>query len=251
MVLCWILLPLAGKADDFVARTFTDIQQRTLPYRLLIPTNYDKGTKYPVILFFHGAGERGIDNSAQLVHGVGNFATPEARAKYAAFVIAPQCPLDKQWVDMPWGAQSGARPDKPSDPMQLALEILDSVTDEFNIDKDRTYVAGLSMGGYATWDCVTRSPNRFAAAIAVCGGGDESTVTGSVAKVPVWAFGSSDDGTVPPIRTLHMVEAMMKQGGQPRYYLYTGLGHLSWDKAFSEPELLPWLFSQRRPSTPR
>ncbi len=244
-----ILLPIAGWADDFEARVYTDSDGKTLPYRLLVPANYDKTTKYPLILFFHGAGERGADNINQLKHGVKSLTSPDAQAKYPAIVVAPQCPLGKQWVDMPWGALSGVRPDQPSESMSLALKILDAVTAEFSIDPDRIYVAGLSMGGYATWDCVTRFPDRFAAAVAVCGGGDENTVTADVAKVPVWAFGSSDDRTVPPIRSLHMVEAMMEKGGKPRYYLYTGLGHNSWDKAFSEPELLPWLFSQHRTAT--
>jgi len=244
--LALLLIPLAADAADFTARIFTDRDGKTLPYRLLIPANYDSATKYPVILFFHGAGERGIDNNAQLKHAISAITTPEDCVKYPAFIIAPQCPVKKQWVDMPWGALAGARPDQPSESMQLALKILDSVTAEFSTDKDRVYVMGLSMGGYATWDCITRFPDRFAAAVAVCGGGDENTVTAAVAAEPVWAFGSSDDKVVPPIRTLHMVEAMMKMGGHPRYYLYTGLGHDSWDKAFSEPELLPWLFGQHR-----
>ena len=242
----WILLPISMWADDFEARVYTDSDGKSLPYRLHIPVGYDSAKTYPLVLFFHGAGERGTDNLNQLKHGVKSLTSPDAQAKYPAFVIAPQCPVGKQWVDMPWGALSGVRPDQPSESMQLALKILDAVTAEFSIDKDRIYVAGLSMGGYAAWDCVTRFPDRFAAAVAVCGGGDENTVTPDVAKVPVWAFGSSDDHTVPPIRSLHMVEAMMEKGGKPRYYLYTGLGHFSWDKAFSEPELLPWLFSQHR-----
>jgi len=254
LVLSWVLLPITLWANEFEARVFTDTAGKTMPYRLLIPDNYDRTTQYPLILFFHGAGERGVDNKNQLKHGVASLTTPDAQAKYPAFVIAPQCPTEKQWVDMPWGAQSGVRPDQPSESMQLALEILDSFTSEFNIDHDRVYVAGLSMGGYATWDCMTRFPGRFAAGVAVCGGGDENTVTAEVANVPMWVFGSSDDRTVPPTRSLHMVEAMMKMGGKPRYYLYTGLGHSSWNKAFGEPELLPWLFSQHRaartPSAP-
>jgi predicted peptidase len=231
-------------ADDFTARIYTAPDGKTLPYRLLIPANYDAHTKYPVVLFFHGAGERGVDNALQLRYGAPNFATPEARAKYPCFIVAPQCPQNQQWVDMPWGALSGVRPPQPSGAMQLALKILDSVTAEFSTDKTRIYVAGLSMGGYATWDCVTRFPDRFAAGVPVCGGGDENTVTAAVAKVPVWTFHSSDDTVVPSIRSVHMIEAMMKAGGHPKFYLYTGLGHGSWGKAFSEPELLPWLFAQ-------
>jgi predicted peptidase len=239
-----VLFPMTLNADDFVARLYTSPDGKTLPYRLLIPANYDAHTKYPVILFFHGSGERGTDNKAQLGPGIPDFTKPEDRAKYPAFIIAPQCPPNQGWVDMPWSEQTGNRPAQPSEPMQLALKILDSVNAEFSTDKNRIYAMGLSMGGYATWDCVTRFPDRFAAGVPVCGGGDENSVTATVAQVPVWAFLSSDDPAVPPIRSIHMIEAMIKMGGHPRLYVYSGLGHGSWDKAFSEPELLPWLFAQ-------
>jgi predicted peptidase len=244
LVSCLVLLPLAMKADDFAARVFTDTDGRTMPYRLLVPAGYDSKTKYPVILFFHGAGERGVDNAAQIRVGLPTFTTPDDRAKFPAIIIAPQCPQNKQWVDMPWGDPTGVRPPQPSESMALALKILDAVEAEFSTDKARVYVMGLSMGGYATWDCVTRFPDRFAAGVPICGGGDENTVTAAVAKVPVWAFTSSDDSVVPPLRSVHMVEAMMKMGGAPRFYLFSGFGHGSWDKGFGEPELLPWLFSQ-------
>jgi predicted peptidase len=233
------------RADDFLTKTYTGPDGRTMPYRLLVPENYDAKKKYPVVLFFHGAGERGDNNVAQLYHGVMVFDTPENRGKFPCFVIAPQCPNRAQWVDMIWGAQSGIRPALPSASMQLALKCLDQVTAEYGTDPTRIYVAGLSMGGYAVWDCITRFPERFAAGVAVCGGGDEATVTNAVAQVPVWAFHSADDPIVPVVRTRHMIDAMKKAGGHPHYTEYQGLGHGSWDKAYSEPNLLPWLFSQR------
>ena len=245
---CW-LIPIWAVGDDsagFKARIFTDSDGKTMPYRFLMPPHYDRAVKYPVILFFHGSGERGADNTAQLRNGVTLITTPVNRAKYPAIVIVPQCPAGQAWVDTAWSAPASVRTDQPSESMQLALKILDSVTTECNADRDRIYVMGLSLGGYATWDCITRYPEKFAAGVAVCGGGDENTVTAKVAQVPVWAFGSSDDPNVPPIRGLHMVEAMMKLGGHPRYYLYTDLGHVSWDKAFGEPDLLPWVFQQHR-----
>jgi predicted peptidase len=238
-----VLMPATTRADDYIARTFSD-GGKTLPYRLFVPKGYDASKKYPVILFFHGAGERGTDNNAQLAHVAPVFVTPEFQAAHPCFVIAPQCPPDQQWVDMPWGALSGVRPAQPSQAMQLALKILDAVESEFSIDHDRVYAAGLSMGGYAVWDCITRFPERFAAGAACCGGGDENTVTAEVARVPVWAFHSADDTVVPVVRSQHMIAAMKKMGGQPKYSEYQGLGHGSWDKAFSEPDLYPWLFSQ-------
>jgi predicted peptidase len=239
------LMPTSIHADDYAARTFTDASGKSLPYRLLTPPGYDATKKYPVILFFHGAGERGTDNIAQISHVAPVFATPEFQAAHPCFVIAPQCPPDQQWVDMPWGALSGVRPAQPSQAMQLALKILDQIEGEFSIDRDRVYVAGLSMGGYATWDCVTRFPGRFAAGVPCCGGGDENTVTAEVARVPVWDFHSADDNVVPVVRSQNMIAAMKKMGGQPHYTEFQGLGHGSWDKAFSYPGLYEWLFAQQ------
>src|ERR1043166_8441014 len=98
------------KAAEFEARVFTNATGRTMPYRLLRPAQDGATGKYPLVLFFHGAGERGIDNQKQLVHGTGLFLRPENREKYPCFVVAPQCPDKQQWVDMPWGADSGDRP---------------------------------------------------------------------------------------------------------------------------------------------
>lgn len=244
VLLLLLALALSLRADEFDVRTYTDAAGAAHPYRLLVPAGYDPAQKYPLAVFFHGAGQRGDDNTAQL-HNAGSFLLPANRAKFPCFVIALQCPHGKQWVDMKWSDLSGTRPAQPGERMQLALDILASVQKEFSVDPDRLYLMGLSMGGYAVWDCVTRFPDRFAAGIAVCGGGDESTVTPAVAKVPVWAFHSADDPTVPVVRSRHMVDAMTQAGGHPRYTEYQGLGHGSWGKAFAEPDLFPWLFAQR------
>lgn len=247
MVLAGIGLVASGAraAEEFEARVYTDPAGKTLPYRLLIPKGYAAGKQYPLVMFFHGAGERGDDNKAQLVHGASVFTKAENREKFPCFVLAPQCPKKQQWVDMPWGEDSGVRPEKPSEAMRLALGAMDAVIKEFGVDTQRVYVTGLSMGGYATWDCITRFPERFAAAAPVCGGGDEKTVTAAVAKVPVWAFHSDDDNVVKVRRTRGMIQAMKDAGGEPKYFEYFGLGHFSWGKAYDEPELLAWMFSQR------
>ena len=235
----------SAAAGDYAARIYTNAAGRILPYRLLIPKDYQKTHKYPLVILFHGAGERGSDNQAQLVHGARVFADADTQARFPCFVLVPQCPPEEQWVDMPWGADSGVRPARPSQPMNAALELIRSLRREFNLDTHRFYVTGLSMGGYATWDCITRFPKRFAAAVPICGGGDETTVTRTVARVPVWAFHSSDDGVVKVQRTRNMIQAMRAAGGNPKYSEYSGLGHNAWDKAFAEPELLPWMFAQR------
>jgi predicted peptidase len=235
-----------GLADDFQARIYTNSTGDTLPYRLLVPKNYDASKQYPLVLFLHGAGSRGTDNQAQLKNGAWRFDTPEDREQFPCFVIVPQCPKNEQWVDMPWNADSGKRPEKPSHSMRLALEIFDNTLKEFPVDTNRLYVAGISMGGFGAWDCITRFPGRFAACFATCGGGDESTITPEVAKTPVWTFHSTDDRTVKVKRTRNMVAAMEQAGGHPHYFEYNDKGHDVWTTAYSEPEALSWMFAQRR-----
>lgn len=236
----------ASPAETMAKRTYKDAAGKAIGYRLLAPKDYDAGRKYPLVMFFHGAGERGDDNTAQLVHGVSLFTQAENREKFPCFVLAPQCPKDQQWVEMAWGSDAGTRPERPSEPMRLALDAMEAVCKEFSVDTDRLYVTGLSMGGYGTWDCITRYPDRFAAGVPICGGGDEKTVTKAVAKVPVWAFHSDDDNVVKVRRTRGMVQAMRDAGGKPKYFEYSGLGHFSWGKAYGEPELLAWMFAQKR-----
>jgi predicted peptidase len=239
------LLPRDLQAEEFLTRVYTNASGQTMPYRLLTPRSTEPKQAYPLVVFFHGAGERGSDNRSQLVHGTKRFLQDDSREQHPCLVVAPQCPEKQQWVDMPWGTDSGVRPAEPSTAMSLALGIVDALLTAFPIDTNRIYVTGLSMGGYATWDCVTRFPRRFAAGIPVCGGGDETTVNSTVARVPIWAFHSADDTVVKVARTRRMVEAFRAAGGNPKYFEYSGLGHNSWDKAYAEPELLDWLFAQR------
>jgi predicted peptidase len=147
---------------------------------------------------------------------------------------------------MDWSGEKGAQPAAPSPSMRKALELIDALQKEFSIDAKRLYVSGISMGGYATWDILCRKPEMFAAGIPICGGGDE-TKAAAMAKAPVWAFHSDDDNAVKVVRTRSMIQAMKDAGGNPKYTEYKGLGHNSWTKAYSEPELLPWLFAQHRP----
>lgn len=238
--------PADPVAAAFEARTYADAKGETLLYRLLKPENYDPKQKYPLVIFFHGAGERGTDNVAQLKHCVATFIKPEVRAKYPCFVLVPQCPPNQKWVDMDWSSQKGEQPKAPSPSMRKVLELTDALRKEFSIDAGRFYVSGISMGGYATWDILCRKPDMFAAGVPICGGGDPTKVT-PMAKVPVWAFHSDDDKAVTVDRTRAMIKAMKDAGGSPKYTEYTGLGHNSWTKAYAEPDLLPWLFAQRRP----
>ena len=227
-------------------KTFTDAQGKTLSYRLLKPVNEDPKQSYPLVVFLHGAGERGSDNTAQLTHGVGDFAREENRKNYPCFLIAPQCPSGAKWSDVDWGAEKHVMPKEPSESGRLTLELIAAMQKEHRIDPKRIYITGLSMGGYGTWDLIARRPELFAAAVPVCGGGDEATAA-VMAKIPIWAFHGDKDGAVKVSRSRNMIEALKKAGGEPKYSEYAGVGHDSWVKAYSDPEMMKWLFAQKRP----
>jgi lysophospholipase L1-like esterase/poly(3-hydroxybutyrate) depolymerase len=240
-----VLLAAVDGADEYAARTITGADGQSLGYRLLTPRDYDAAKDYPVVLFLHGAGERGTDNEAQLKHGAPLFAKPEMREKFPCFVIVPQCPPGEKWVDLDWSAESLRQPERPSSAMVLALAALAAVQEEFSTDANRVYVTGISMGGYGTWDLIARYPERFAAAVPVCGGGDPAKIS-AAKKVPLWAFHGENDEVVKVTRTTELIEALRAAGGEPLVTLYPNTGHDSWTNAYSEPELLPWLFAQKR-----
>jgi predicted peptidase len=231
--------------DVFEARTLAGDSGAALPYRLLKPLDYDPQRKYPLVLFLHGAGERGDDNEKQLVHGGRNFAEEAMRRRHPAFVVFPQCPGEKKWVDVPWDAQRHAAPKDPSEPMRAVFALVESLQEEFPIDPDRIYGVGLSMGGYGVWDVLQRKPELLAAAIPVCGGGDPALAAG-FKTTPVWAFHGDKDPTVPVARSREMIEALKLVGGSPIYTEYEGVEHDSWTQTFDNRLAWDWLFSQRK-----
>ena len=156
--------PKEGSLDLLEKKTYADADGKKLPYRLLQPMTVDPKLRYPLVVFLHGAGERGDDNEKQLVHGVPEFLKPENRKDYPCFLIAPQCPENQKWVDVDWGAETNVQPEKPSESMRLVLGLIDQMPKDYPIDAKRIYITGLSMGGYGTWD-VDRTSAR-----PVCGG---------------------------------------------------------------------------------
>jgi predicted peptidase len=229
----------------FEAHVFTDAQGKTLPYRLLKPKNLDPTKSYPLVLFFHGAGERGTDNLAQIRNGAFFFATNSIMEKYPCFVVAPQCPTDKRWVEVNWDADAHVMPVAPSEPMRLTLLLLDALQHEYKVDARRLYVTGLSMGGFGTWDIIARRPALFAAAVPVCGGGDEATAE-AIKKVPIWAFHGDQDGAVKTTRSRHMIEALRKVDAHPKYTELLNVGHNAWDFAYCSSDMYEWLFAQHK-----
>ncbi len=228
----------------------------TLPYNILEPYGYlrsfQKGQEkfipkkgFPLIIFLHGAGERGTDNEKQIIHIKELFVNKSNYMQYKAFVVAPQCPEEKKWVEVDWSAQSHTLPKSPSWAMTNLISLLSELIKTYPIDTNRIYITGVSMGGYGTWDLISRKPELFAAAIPICGGGDEKMAK-KIKDIPIWAFHGSSDKVVPVSRSRNMIKAIRNAGGTPKYTEYKGVGHGSWFKAYKEKGLLEWLFEKKK-----
>lgn len=253
ILLCFFLLekcvPVLGQDTKFpeFERWVFDNEKGKIRYRLLKPKNFEwgDGKEYPLVLFFHGAGERGDDNETPLTHIYELFTNEENREDYPCFVIVPQCPENIKWVDTDWGAEAHTMPEVPSVPMQLSFDVLQDALDNYPIDSDRIYVTGLSMGGFGTWDAISREPDLFAAAVPVCGGGDEKQAE-KIKNLPIWTFHGALDTVVKTDRTRNMIQAIQNMGGNPKYTEYPDIAHGSWKPAYVDKELLPWLFLQKK-----
>ena len=191
----------------------------------------------PLILFLHGAGESGVDDVLPTTVGIGPAidARPE---RFPALVVFPQASRGYGWRGFNLAA---------------AVAALDDVENRYSVDRERVYVTGISMGGYGTWLVALQQPERFAAAVPVCGGLDRtSTSLGfpqaalRLASLPQWVFHGDADDVIPVQTSRAMVRALRNAGADVRYTEYPGVGHNSWDRAYAEPALMPWLLRQRR-----
>lgn len=236
---------LIGQPPLFSHETYKSSNGDSLLYRFLYPDN-DPARKYPLVIFLHGAGERGSDNNAQLKWGVMNFATDENMKKYPAYVIAPQCPLNMSWANTTRGTNGEiVLQNTPSKPMRLLMELIRDAITKLQVDTNRIYITGLSMGGFGTFDALQRYPNFFAAAVPVCGSGDISKAA-SIAHIPLWMFVGANDPTVNPKLVHDMMNALIKAGAHPGFTQYPNVGHFSWIAAYNDEMMIEWLFSQRK-----
>ena len=260
VLLCGLLPVLPASAandmpqdvlEQFMAKSFTDSESGlTLPYRMYIPGHTNKTRQYSLLLFLHGAGERGTDNRRQIAVNseILTRIVQDTERDHACIIIAPQCPNNAQWVDTPWGNGSYSLDQIPqSKQLAAVMKLVELVRAGYDIDSSRMYISGISMGGYGTWDTIMRYPDMFAAAVPVCGAGDPSKAS-LLKNVSIRAFHSSDDGTVPVSGSREMAGALEQAGGKIEYKEYTGYGHFSWEPAFAEPDLIDWLFAQRKPA---
>src|ERR1700685_2957590 len=198
----------AGAAGKQVA-TRLDVQVHvTLDYLLYLPADYDKQDKWPLVLFLHGAGERGSHLDAVKRHGPPKLI--EKGKQFPFIVVSPQCPSGHWW----------------NNELVPLTTLLDDVSAKYKVDPDRVYVTGLSMGGYGTWALAAYAPNRFAAIVPVCGGG-EIMLTRSIRHVPVWAFHGGKDPIVPVKRSQDLVEALKKAGADAKLTVYPDALHES------------------------
>jgi len=197
-----------------------------MKYLLYLPKDYDQKESWPLLLFLHGSGERGDDLNLVKKHGPPKLI--EAGKDFPFIVVSPQCPTGNRG----WQAH------------ELSA-LLDEITEKYKVDKDRLYVTGLSMGGYGTWSLAAFAPDRFAALVPICGGGDPNTVR-RFAHVAVWVFHGVKDTAVPPERSEPMAEALKKAEANVKFTVYPEAGHDSWTEAYNTPELYEWLLQQKR-----
>ena len=221
----------------------------TLKYRVLFPENYDKNKKYPLVLFLHGAGERGDDNQKQLVHGSSLFTNAENRKDFPSIVIFPQCPENSYWVNLDKNAKERItflQNPKISEPLFLVKKLVDSYRKTEAVDKNRIYVAGLSMGGMGTFDLISRYPKYFAAAIPICGGIYAPRLK-TVKNMTIRIYHGTDDSVV-NVKYSKEAYAELKANDAKNVemILFPGVNHNSWDSAFASPDFLKWLYEQKK-----
>lgn len=227
----------------------------TLGYRILFPHNYDSTKQYPLVVFLHGAGERGRDNQKQLINGAALFLKPQNIRKFPAIVIFPQCSIDDFWARTRIiKSMTDSTPfkfeyltDVPMNTgLSLVSELLDSLASAKMINNKQVYVGGLSMGGMGTFELLWRKPGFFAAAFVICGGGEVSTAGLYGKAFPIWIFHGDKDPVVDVNDSRKMAAALKTAEAKVKYTEYAGVKHDSWKKAFEEPQLVPWLFNQRK-----
>ncbi len=214
--------------SSMTAQSFSREITRTQSYKywLYLPPGYSADRPWPLLLFLHGAGERGSDLNRVKIHGPAKLAA--AGRDFPFILVAPQCPAEVWW-----------------DPEALTA-LLDDLNERYAVDPRRVYLTGLSMGGYGTWDLAIRQPDRFAAIAPICGGGIPFLAARHLKDLPTWVFHGAKDQVVPISESERMVDALKAAGGNVRFTVYPEAGHDSWTQAYNNPELYDWLLSHHR-----
>ncbi len=240
--------------NAFKKKAFQSESGDTLLYRILYPDSYDRGANYPLVLFLHGAGERGSDNEKQLTHGAHLFTDSENRQNYPAIVVFPQCRENKYWVDI---AVRNTLKEGRNDTFenmgasavteqQLVVDLVHHLLDAEAVDPDRLYIMGLSMGAMGTFDILSRNPQLFAAAIPICGGGNVKVAAKYAPYTSLWITHGTMDDVVSVKFSQEMYRTLKAAGADVTYTEFPEANHNAWDPTFELPGLLDWLFSKSR-----
>lgn len=235
LAVCFLLslyvMPVSSKAAEKVqvgnqsAAELNTMIPVKMKYLLSLPENYDEKEKWPLVLFLHGAGERGEDLNLVTVHGPPKLI--KNGKEFPFIVVSPQCPEDQLWQ-----------------PVELTA-LLNDIEKKYKVDKDRIYVTGLSMGGFGTWSLAAYTPYRFAALVPICGGGEKFWVK-KIKHVPIWVFHGAKDTAVPLERSQTLVDVLKKEKSDVKFTVYPEAAHDSWTKTYDNPEVYEWLLQQVR-----
>lgn len=212
------------------SQTFEKEITKTLScnYLLFLPEDYGKKKqRWPLIMFLHGAGERGSDLNKVKVHGPPKII--EDQKDFPFIVVSPQCPEDDWWTEK----------------VEVLINLLDDIVSRYKVDKERIYLTGLSMGGYGTWSLASAYPERFAAIAPICGGGSRAMAM-RLKDIPIWVFHGAKDKTVPLKESEEMVNAIRNRGGNVKLTIYPDAGHDSWTETYNNQKLYDWFLEHRK-----
>ena len=201
-----------------------------MEYLLFLPESYAQSTnqKFPLILFLHGAGERGRDLDSVKRHGIPKIV--ETNPDFPFIAVSPQCPEDSWWTSE----------------LHTINGLIEEVVEKYQVDTSRIYLTGLSMGGFGTWYLASMYPERFAAIAPVCGGGEVRQILRSLVEMPIWTFHGQKDDVIPFSRSEEIVTALKKHGSSIKFTIYPEAGHDSWTKTYDNPELYKWFLKHSR-----
>lgn len=205
------------------------VSKEDLSYYLYYPKDYEAkpDEEFPILLFLHGGGESG-----DRLDSIKKNGPPKLLAQGKQFpflVLAPQNPHKKQW----WNTRA-------------VVQLLDTIVANNRVDKDRIYLTGLSRGGGAAWEMAVEYPEKFAAMAVVCGMTPVPYASWINKNMPIWVFHGEEDKSIPISESIQMVTKLKEMGYNVKFTKYPGVGHNSWDRAYSTPELYTWLMQQKR-----